>query len=74
MTSGQCKDIAGFLRSIYGQPGMNGWMICDFTSFSTVFQLYQDDGRLCAMGPWYGNVQLKDAIPWHSCGSFHDSF
>ena len=23
---------------------MNGWMICDFTSFSTVFQSYQDDG------------------------------
>ena len=25
---------------------MNGWMTCDFTSFSTVFQSYQDDGRL----------------------------
>ena len=24
---------------------MDGWMTCDFTSFSTVFQLYQDDGR-----------------------------
>ena len=32
---------------------MDGWMTCDFTSFSTVFQSYQDDGRLimkdCAM-------------------------
>ena len=25
------------------------WMTCDFTSFSTVFQSYQDDERLCAM-------------------------
>ena len=24
----------------------DGWMICDFTSFSTVFQSYQDDVRL----------------------------
>ena len=25
---------------------MDGWMTCDFTSFTTVFQSYQDDGRL----------------------------
>ena len=25
---------------------MDGWMTCDFTSFSTVFQSYQDDGRM----------------------------
>ena len=25
---------------------LDGWMTCDFTSFSTVFQSYQDDGRL----------------------------
>ena len=24
----------------------DGWMTCDFTSFSTVFQSYQDDGRM----------------------------
>ena len=24
----------------------DGWMICDFTSFSTVFQSYQDVGRM----------------------------
>ena len=23
-----------------------GWMTCDFTFFSTVFQSYQDDGRM----------------------------
>ena len=25
---------------------MDGWVTCDFTSFSTVFQSYQDDERL----------------------------
>ena len=25
---------------------MDGWMICDFTSFSTVFKSYQDNERL----------------------------
>ena len=29
---------------------MDGWMTCDFTSFSTVFQSYQDDGRLIMKG------------------------
>ena len=29
---------------------MNGWMTCDFTSFSTVFQSYQDDGWLIMKG------------------------
>ena len=29
---------------------MDGWMACDFTSFSTVFQSYQDDGRLIMKG------------------------
>ena len=35
---------------------MDGWLICDFTSFSAVFQSYQDDGtdddeRIFAMEP-----------------------
>ena len=34
---------------------MAGWMICDFTSFSTVFQSYQDDGRMV----------LKDCVQWN---------
>ena len=29
---------------------MDGWMTCDFTSVSTVFQLYQDDERLIIKG------------------------
>ena len=30
--------------------GGDGWMICDFTSFSTIFQLYQDDNRMIMKG------------------------
>ena len=38
---------------------IDGWMTCDFTSFSTVFQSYQDDERLIMKGcvqwnPVYG--------------------
>ena len=29
---------------------MDGWMIYDFTSFSTVVQLNQDDGQLMMKG------------------------
>ena len=29
---------------------MDGWMTCEFTSFSKVFQLYQDDERLTIKG------------------------
>ena len=29
---------------------MDGWMTCDFMYFSTVFQSYQDDGRLIMNG------------------------
>ena len=29
---------------------MVGWMLCDFTSFSTVFQSTQDDGRTIMKG------------------------
>ena len=39
--------------------GIDGWMTCDFTSFSTVFQSYQDDGQMIMKGcvqwnPVYG--------------------
>ena len=35
-----------------GQMGRqtDGWKICDITSFSTVFQSYQDDERLILKG------------------------
>ena len=34
--------------SVPGRPTNldDGWMTCNFTSFSTVFQSYQDDERL----------------------------
>ena len=36
--------------------GMDGRMTCEFTSFSTVFHSYQDDGRLI----------MKGCVPWNS--------
>ena len=38
---------------------IDGWITCNFTSFSTVFQSYKDDGRVivkdCAqLNPIYG--------------------
>ena len=29
---------------------IDGWMTCDFTSFSTVFQSYQDNGQMINKG------------------------
>ena len=38
---------------------MDGWIICDFISFSTVFQAYQDDGRMI----------MKGSVQWNTvCG------
>ena len=43
------------------EPLMDGWMTCDFTSFSTVFQSYQDDERLIMKGcvQWSSVEPLK---------------
>ena len=43
---------------LYGREGgstlqIDGWMTCDFTSFSTVFQSYQDDGWMVMNGYVY---------------------
>ena len=35
---------------------LDGWMTCVFTSFSTVFQTYQDDVRLI----------MKGCVQWNS--------
>ena len=46
------------------QPTIDGWMTSDFTSFSTEFQSYQDDGRMimkdCATEP---RLWLKRSLP-----------
>ena len=40
------------LPLLSGSAGMDGWIICYFTSFSTAFQSHQDDEMLlCAMEP-----------------------
>ena len=52
-TSNTANRANGVANSI------DGWMTCDFTSFSTVFQSYQDDGSMIMKGcvqwnPVYG--------------------
>ena len=47
---------------------MDGWMTCDFTSFSTVFQSYQDDGRLIMKGC----VQWNSVYDWEDVASNRD--
>ena len=44
---------------------MDGWMTCDFTSFSTVFQSYQDDGQMIIkeFTTW---LTLRCIAFWHS--------
>ena len=43
-------------KSFSAQLGTDGWMTCDFTSFSTVFQSYQDDVRMI----------MKGCVQWNS--------
>ena len=38
------EDVINFDVSLNNTKKNNGWMACDFTSFPTVFQSYQDDG------------------------------
>ena len=44
------------VRAILHQYRMDGWMTCDFTSFLTVFQSYQDD-------VW---MIMKGCVQWNS--------
>ena len=39
------------------------WMDCDFTSFSTVFQSYQDDGRAIKKGCVQWNPVYSEISP-----------
>ena len=38
------------ITSLVLNRSIDGWMICDFTSFSAVFQSYHDDGRMIMKG------------------------
>ena len=42
--------------ALRGPAGMDGWMNCDFMSFSTVFQSYPDDWML----------KMKSYVQWSS--------
>ena len=56
-----------FLPSLfcaYGNYKKNGWMACDFTSFSTVFQSYEDNERLIMKGCVQCNsIQGLEVLP-----------
>ena len=42
---------------------IDGWMNCDFTSFSTEFQFYQDDGMLIMKGCVQWNFTVEKISP-----------
>ena len=46
----------------------DGWMTCDFTSFPTVFQSYQDDVRMIMKG----GVQWNSVYGWEDFTSSED--
>ena len=60
LAASKYSNLCGLLDNIKSAEGIaHGWMICDFMSFSTVFQSYQDDGRMIMKGcvqwdPVYG--------------------
>ena len=47
---------------------MDGWIFCDFTSFLTLFQSYQDDGRMIMKGC----VQWNPVYGWEDAASSGD--
>ena len=57
-------DIEYYLQIIFliSLRWMNGWMTCDFTSFVTVFQSYQDD-------VW---VKMRGCVQWNSFYGWKD--
>ena len=46
----------------WGWVWMDGLMICDLTSFSTVFQSYQDDGQMIMKGLCNGILFTAEKI------------
>ena len=52
-----------FYSFFWGDGGMDGWVIYDFTSFSPVFQLYQDDDMII----------MKGCVQWNPIYSRGDS-
>ena len=45
---------------------MDGWMTCNFMSFSTVFQSYQDKGKLFQSYQDNGKLIMKGCVQWNS--------
>ena len=47
-------------------PLWDGWMICNFMSFSTVFESYQEDGQMIMKGcaQWNPVYSCEEYSPW----------
>ena len=57
------KEAIGKLMKLL-DVSVDGWMTCDFTSFSTVFQSYQDDGRLIMKGcVQWNSIMVEKILP-----------
>ena len=69
-TDGQgdlCRASADFDRPLQSYCLMDGWMTYDFTSFLTVFQSYQDGGRLIMKGcvQWNSVTRVIERTRYH---------
>ena len=53
--------VFGIISAIF-QKEEDGWMTCNFTSFSILFQSYQDDGRMIMKGCVHWNPVSVEKI------------
>ena len=59
LSASHCLDMTEIML----KSGYDSWMTCHFTSFSTVFQSYQDDGRLIMKGNVHGTPFMVEILP-----------
>ena len=55
-------------------PIKDGWMTCDFTSFLTVFQSYQDGGQMIKKAMCNGTLFRFEKIPASSRSPIQDCY
>ena len=56
------SDLSHVAAKLFLFCMVDGWMTCDFTSFSTVFQSYQDDGQMIMKGCVQWNPFMVEKI------------
>ena len=62
------------MKSTNEKKKMVGWMTCDFTSFSTVFQSYQDDRQMIMKGCVQWNPKRKRVLDEEDYDTFYLTF